>query len=296
MSKKKHLFCVFSHTNWVADDFTQGVRNTTMESTHTVMHSLGLDVPYEVYIADTQENNVSYWVPSAFATQLQRIGMCHNLTSPGANFMSRIPEELAGRNIVTETLEEFMTHSHPSTFFIKPAEAKLDFFPADTHSIHSLQTMLNKSNLPSSTMVQHTQTIPNINWEHRLYILDGLVMTGSAYLIDNSTYYDNMDNPAFQKKLPDAVAYTQDIIDSITHQPHAYTLDVAWNSDTRKWFVLEANPAWCSGVYGANIEAAIHTIQASCNPQTPEAQKFLWKPDDLLTTQAETQPLLKIFR
>jgi hypothetical protein len=296
MELKPDILCIFSHTNWVAEDFRSGIREAQLEQNYTLIHSLGLDVPREVYQADIAGENVSYWVPSFLAAQLQRLNIAQALTSPGDSFMSDIPEELSGRKIVTTSLKNFLsTETKASSLFIKPAEAKLDYFVAGSYTLSDIEKLAQQYSIPDSTMVQYTDSILELNYEHRLYIYDGLVLTGSAYLIDGSTYYDNMDNPLYQYKLPNAVAYAQDIIDTISNKPMAFTLDVAWNIKTQSWFVLEANPAWCSGIYGSDVESVIYTIQRSCNPITEQEKKFLWKPDQLLIDKAYIQPRLTVF-
>lgn len=292
MNTSQPILCVFNHTSWVAADFKKGVEQSNMD--YQVLHSFGLDIPHEIIDAVKHAQTVSYWMPAAFAARLQYSEHEMKLLAPRKDFLSQIPIKLTHRKVITETLQNFIAHGPNHQIFAKPAEMKLDFFPAQTYTKQEIVDLSIQHNLPSNTCIQYTEEIMSINYEHRLYILDGNVMTGSAYVIDNEIYYDHMDDATFQRKLPEAVAYAQEIIPQINNQPSAFVLDVAWNENTEEWFVLEANPAWCSGIYGSDVEYVIQTIERSCNP-LPEDESYIWVAEEFLIQRAEKQQRLVIF-
>jgi hypothetical protein len=97
--------------------------------------------------------------------------------------------------------------------------------------------------------------------EYRLFILMGRVITWSVYANHGELYTDNENSEAGA-----AAAYTTRILRDL-RLPAACVVDVGeiegvdWFD---RWAVVEANPAWCSAVYGCDPGAALDVIAASC--------------------------------
>lgn len=287
-STSRKSFYVFSNAKWVAEDLIAGVDHTQWDITH----SYGLDVPLSLQKAYTAGNNVAYWMPAAFAARLLRTEYPPTLTAPPKNLLSILPKEITGRTVKTLTLKNFRNNEIAGEFFLKPAEAKLEYFPAQQTSWDKLDWLLNPENpplFPDDMIVQYTTSILNINHEYRFYVLNGEPVTGSAYLVDDETFYDNETNPRFQERFEEAEKFAHKTLQYMPPMPEGYVLDVAYDESSSSWIVLEANPAWCSAFYGSDIPLVMATVEASCNPDTVE---HIWTPDAALSSKAKRQPIL----
>lgn len=286
--KQKKQFYVFSTSRWVADDIKELCNDEEWE----VIYSYGLDVPYSLQEAYNTHEPLSYWMPAAFAAKMKKTAFPPTLTSPGTQLLSVLPAHLTHREVATLTLEDFLQHPISGEFFLKPAEAKLDYFPAQQTSWNELHWLMQPDKpelFPQDMVVQYTPNIMTINYEHRFYILNNEPVTGSAYLVDGVTFYDNDNNEKYQSRLNEAQSFVVEALKEFPDMPEGYVLDVAWNVDTANWFVLEANPAWCSGFYGSDIPLVMETIYASCNPTN---LNHIWKTDSALQAKADRQPVL----
>ncbi|PNE41093.1 ATP-grasp domain-containing protein [Streptomyces noursei] len=102
--------------------------------------------------------------------------------------------------------------------------------------------------------------------EHRLYVLDGEVRTGSRYAEDGRLAPGPLD--------PDAAAFGAELLARHgSTLPSAIVVDVG-RTDGR-WAVVEANAAWASGCYAADPEAALDTVLRAAGPRTQLAPRDL---------------------
>lgn len=272
------LFIVVSMKSWVAEDFMPGLNQRTM------IKDWGWEIPAAVLDAQS----VSWWMPAEHAARVQRAGFAKNLSAPGPNWLTTLDESLTGRSVFASTLVDFKKQPISQHVFIKPAEAKIDGFEAAWRSVSETLELCDSLNLPEDSFLQWTDTLMDVNHEYRFYVLDGKVKTGSQYLTDGITFYDG----ALDLKRSQAFEFAQHAADSIVDQPDAYTLDVGWNNLTSSWVVIEGNPAWCSGLYGCDPEAAIEVIERSCSALPND--NFLWQPDAFLKSKAERKVLLQV--
>lgn len=265
-------FVVVSMSSWVADDFVSG-----LSENQTLIRDYGWEIPLSILSYDS----VSWWMPAAHAARVQRAGYATQLLAPGANWLEGLPDYLTHRSIFAGTVHAFRNSPPTHNIFIKPAEAKIDGFEAAWRTPREALAVIDMVKLPDDAFLQWTPKLLQLNHEHRFYVLDRQVLTGSAYLVDGITYYDGAVSHLSQ----DAEYFAQKAVNMITQQPAAYTLDVGYDELSQSWVVIEGNPAWCSGLYGADPHLALLTIERSCNPKERDLS-FLWKADSSLVSSA----------
>lgn len=228
---------------------------------------------------------VSYWLSGGYAARLHRIGLAHTFTAPGQKWLSTIPEELVGRKVITDTIDVM---PEGLTLFAKPAEAKIDSIKAGLHTKEEILKIIDEENISSEQLFQWTNSILKFNYEHRFFILNGEVHTGSPYLIDGKVYNEAMTWSHYNDALHAAVSAVKLLGDN---QPSAYTLDLGRDMVTDEWLVVEANPAWSSGPYGADPAKVIEVLEVACNDSTP---RWLWSPARNLVEMAEDREPMEV--
>lgn len=272
---------VVSFAHWVADDFEQA----TQELNYALVRDYGFDVP------ETLGNyeKVAWWMNAQHAARLQRVGVATELTAPGSTWLSTVPHELTKRVIRSATISEFLELGVDGSVWVKPAEAKIDGFEAAYRTSADVCNLVDTLKIPTDSDVQWTDSLLSINHECRFYVLDGEVTTGSPYLVDGITYYDG----ASDRELKNADAFAREAVKILgDNQPQAYTLDVGFDEKSNEWLVIEGNPAWCSGIYGADPAKVIKVIEKACYTNT-QNETFLWKPDSYLWNLAQRKVPLK---
>ena len=280
------LLVVCSIRRWVADDLRAGAGDR-----YRVLWDMGLDVP-DVGGAET----VAWWAPAEHAARLLRASVCLDLVAPGPAWLARVPEALTGRPVWAGRLADIA--DAPAEGWSKPAEAKVPGLPAAWRSTEELLAAAGAASFPLDGWVQVSPVHLELVEEHRAFVLVGMsddgsvVVATSPYLrADGSTYELGWeDDPSFDHR--GARSFAQDVVDEMARdQPAAYTLDVG-KTATGRWVVVEANPAWCSGTYGADLQAAADCVVASSLTPSRDAP-FAWAPDPYLLGFAERQPLLR---
>lgn len=280
MSKK--AFVVVSESYGMASSFMSGVGDREMF------------LSYAQALPDvTDFKTVSYWLAGGYAARLHRIGLARNFAAPGQNWLTEVSEadeELTLRHISTTPISELPGRVK---LFAKPAEAKIDSIPAGVYLASDLRKICKQHAIPENTLFQWTRTILNMNHEHRFFVSDGEVRAGSVYLRNGITYYPGIES----SQSDDALEAAEDFIDALDQLdllPPALTLDVARDEDTGQWLIVEANPAWSSGPYGANRADMIEVLERACNLKATDDPRWIWKPADYLVQQALKQPEMKI--
>lgn len=236
----------------------------------------------------------SYWMAGGYAARLQRAGLAPNLVAPGQYWLSEVSEldeTLTRRKIFTTKITELPAET---LLFAKPAEAKIESIPAGKYFTDHLLEICETEGVPADTLFQWTETLLNLNHEHRFFIADEQIRTGSPYLIDGVVYTSEMVSPYFGAAYDAAESFLK-ILKNSALLPPALTLDVARDEDSGKWLIIEANPAWSSGPYGANPSRILEVLERACawNEGIDDA-KWLWKPAEYLVDLARKEPLVKI--
>jgi len=232
-------------------------------------------------------DKVSYWMGGAYALQLQNIGLAKTLCSPGSSWLPELDINLSGRKIFGGTIHDLPDYGERK-LWVKAAEAKINDMPAKTYTYAEVRNIFDKNNFSSGIELQWTESILNIDFEHRFFIAEGQVITGSPYKVHGVGYSKDID---FSKQ-SEAETFAQFVVDSCGDNFPTYcTLDVALNMVTNEWLVVEANRAWSSGLYGSNSQLALGVIDAACSY---DGERWQWKPDKHLIDLSKSWEPLKV--
>lgn len=270
----KQAFIVMAETSRFASRLLPGAGNRDF------FLSYGAAVP------DVSEYDlVSYWSAGGYSARLRRIGLAGDLAAPGQSWLSTVDPELTGRQIVTGRLSEM---PEGKLLFAKPAEAKIDAMIAGKYTAAAVRLICETERVPENTLFQWTENVLSINHEHRFYVCNGEIRTGSPYLIDGIVYHDDMISPYYDQALKAAKEAVHVLGDN---QPPAYTLDMGRNEVTGEWIIIEANPAWSSGIYGCDPVEVINVLDVACNSSD---DRWRWEPAQYLVDRAFAVPALEV--
>lgn len=267
-------FVVVTESAWMAERFTAGLNGRQM------FLSYAHEFP-DLSAYDTS----SMWLAGGYAARLHRIGLAGSLMAPGQDWLSTVDSSLVGREIVTQPLSAM---PYGIQLFAKPAEAKIDAIKAGLYKREYIDTVYQEQDIPVDTLLQWTTTLMDMNHEHRFFIANREVMTGSPYLIDGQVYDGYMTSPRYEE----AVKFAEFAVKELgENQPPAYTLDVAFDEKSGKWIIVEANPAWSSGIYGADPSSMIDVLDIACNNTD---LRWTWKPAEYLMNMAAEAPIMEV--
>jgi hypothetical protein len=239
---------------------------------------------YGLTIPDLTTYKTSYWMGGAFALKLQRIGLATKLMSPGVNWLPELPLELTGRKILEGNLDSYLEYNNKA--WVKPSEAKILSMPAGIYTPHKIKEIFAKQNFTYNISLQWTETVMRMNYEHRFFVAEKNIITGSPYLINGKGYNSEISYSRYNE----AKNFAEHVLKTVDTPP-AFTLDVAFDENTSKWVVIEANRAWSSGLYGADPVAVLEVIQLSC---FGNENKWSWQPDEHILQLGKEEPSLKI--
>lgn len=277
---KTKTLVVCSITNWIVQDFLDA-KIADIE----IIGDRGFDLP-----SITPSSETAWWMPTEHAVKLRYSDFSIPFIAPGSHWLPTVSQELTGRYIGSGTVEEILSEQSPfnqainKKLWVKPAEFKHQEFFAGLYTKEEVALF----NLPLDASLQWTSTVLDIAEEHRFYIMDNKVVTGSEYIVDNLTYYDG----AVSYRKDEAWDFASKAVDEMgVNQPPAYTLDVAFDKISGSWVFLEGNPAFSSAIYGSDPEKVIDVLLRCSNPQE-EDTRWLWEPDSfLLKKYARMRPL-----
>lgn len=270
---------VVSYASWISEDF----RSALDPREWAVIKDYGFDMPSDLDKYDA----VAWWMNAQHAARVIRANPQMGFIAPGPAWLSGVPKSLTKRDILTSTVHDFLQGTPAGSFWVKPAEAKIEGFEAGWRNATQTLEAISSMHLPMESYIQWSTTLLDINWEHRFYVLDGEVLTGSPYLVDGVTYYDGASWDRYEEAYNYAVEAVKELGE---HQPPAYTLDVGLDAE-RGWLVIEGNPAWSSGIYGGSPEKVAEVLINAY--QGKSVSEYAWKPDQYLVNIAERKPLLR---
>lgn len=275
--KSINLIC---HPQWMIDELT-------MVKSFKVHPSFGFDVPD--YDAST-----GWWMPQQVASDVTRHTIEKHSTplhliAPGVNWLPNVPTEFSGRTVANHRLGA--VREDPKTFdtgWWKAAEAKIDSLPNSYRTIEQL--IEDTDSLPGDVILQFTETTLNIVSEYRFWVLNETIRTGSLYLktddVSTITYYDGAE--AEEEEYTAAMVFAENVLKSVNH-PKAFVLDVAKTAEGDH-VILEANPAWCSAWYGADIEKV---AEVAYTASTTTDNTWPWKPDFYHVQKTYRKPVMR---
>jgi hypothetical protein len=181
-----------------------------------------------------------------------------------ARWLMSLPKEYLRREIEFATLAQARTITEPR--FIKPAEGK--FFAAKVYE--------NGDELPpkgSQAEGMPVYMAEPVKWlkEFRCFILEGQLETFSVYSRNGELAEVNGEWPMSSWPMTtDEVTAVQTFCEKILNDvqiamPPAFVLDIG-EIEGRGWAVIEANPVWASGIYGAEAAKILPLLKRSCIP------------------------------
>lgn len=262
----KKIIHIITHRSWQAEELQSKGWETR--------HSLGLEVPAHM-------PKDAWWMPQAYAVRLNKSLLHHgypalNLTAPTSNLLAVTPREHTGRRVgvvtVYDALNSFV--EWPDSLWWKMATAKHDNFLAKPRTHQELMDDI--QHLPLDSLLQFSEALPSILSEFRFFILNRQVEAFSGYLnrgvtiYDGATFSSEETNSAYRKA-------EQLLADDSLDLPKAFVLDIAVTVDGA--YILEYNPAWCSGWYECSIPGVMETIRVSTNPTKKEMKLWAYEPD-----------------
>jgi len=181
------------------------------------------------------------------------------LFEPPLDWLARLPAQFLGRRVEFCTLNE--AREKPFPLFVKPAGEKS--FPAQVYN--SPQELPPDDDAQESVWVLCSEVV---EWEieYRFFVRAGQIETGSSYWRgENSTLLDGL------YQAPDAeMKAAREFVSRVLLKEekkkrgfgwHGAVIDVGIISGFG-WAVVEANPAFASGIYGCDPERVLETVKA----------------------------------
>lgn len=177
------------------------------------------------------------------------------LLEPPLDLLARVPGEFVLREVRFGTLADVAKVSTPA--FIKPADPCHKVFDAGTY--RSLDHLLNGRAISLQTPVLMSEPVEWTN-EYRCFVCEGHAVAWSPYLC----YGHPIWKPGCAAPLPPNLnPYIQRLHAAMLGLlPPAFVVDIGILEDGR-WAIVEFNPAWCSGILGANVSQVLHAVERS---------------------------------
>lgn len=171
------------------------------------------------------------------------------LVEPSEAFLVCLPEEWRKRRISLTTLNEARLWDD-GPVFAKPAADKS--FPATVYA--SGAALPAEESVPGTTPVLLSEPV---HWEveWRLFVREGRVVTRSPYFRNGK-----LDLVARPDELGELRSFTKALLPEIEALlPPVAVVDVGKISG-KGWAVVEANPAWASGLYGCDPKQTLNAL------------------------------------
>ncbi|MEJ5104769.1 ATP-grasp domain-containing protein [Chryseobacterium sp. MYb328] len=174
------------------------------------------------------------------------------LTKPKDNWLSEISEEFTHRKITYGQLGDFLQERD---IFIKCSDFKS--FKAGVY--HNLTDIKGFDTVDLNSNV-FTSEIVEWELEVRCFVFNNEIKTYSSYWRNNS--FDT--NPLSETEEHDMFEFFNRFIQKYSSTlPNAIVLDFGIIKG-KGWALIEANPAWCSGLYACDAEKALEVVVNSC--------------------------------
>lgn len=188
------------------------------------------------------DDPVLYGEPLFAAVVAPQLGLV--LLEPPLDWLTSLPGPLLRREVGFTTLAEARRRRGPA--FVKPADEK----SFDAKVWPEPAALPGPDRLPDHLAVLVAEPV-EWSFEVRCFVVDGEVVTCSPYLRDGQLAQAADGSwPATDEELALARAFASRVIGEVPLPP-AVALDVGTIAG-RGWAVVEANPCWGSGVYGAD--------------------------------------------
>lgn len=197
------------------------------------------------------------------------------LLEPRLDWLTRLPVAFTKRTICALPMGEARTWKERA--FFKPADDKS--FDAKVYE--------SGADLPSSE--DFPDDLPTlisepVGWktEFRCFLKDRKVEGISPYCRDGEICDEGNGNFAFvdEREKEHALGFVHSLLcDGSVELPPAVVVDVG-EMEGRGWGVIEANPAWASGIYGCDPNGVLNVIRRACvrnSGLTADDQAGAWR-------------------
>jgi hypothetical protein len=168
------------------------------------------------------------------------------------DWLASLPYGLTRRDIQFTGIAQARALRRPA--FVKPPNDKS--FPARVYA--------DGSGLPGPDAVDDdirvlVSDIVTFTAEYRLFLLDGVVVTGSRYAVRGDLDVAPLDGDPYRSQVLDFAARLDN-----TGLPSAIVVDVG--SVDGGWAVVEANAAWASGHYAGDDDIVLDVVLRAARP------------------------------
>lgn len=235
-------------------------RNTDIQALRDAALRLGWEaetLPYRLPERFAPKEPVLYG--DALFCELMAAQLGVRLVEPSDDFLVRLPEAWRQRWVQLTTLAQARQWKS-GPVFIKPANDKS--FPAAVYA--------SGSELPEGEETTPVLLSEPVHWEveWRLFIREGKVSTRSPYFRDGK-----LDFAPRPRELEELRAFSQALLEEVAPLlPPTVVLDLGKIAG-RGWAVVEANPAWASGLYRCD---PARVLQALADATVPNSTQSPW--------------------
>ncbi len=182
------------------------------------------------------------------------------LLEPPFDLLARLPLEFRCR--VVEYSHFGNLGSLKGRTFIKPADALNKSFDA------GIYTSTRDIRFPKAVVTDSPVLLAEpVEWsaEYRCFIRNGVVAAWSPYLSFGRPAWKPFDKGTLAQEVPRNLSSFCDRLFSRSGLsfPPAFVIDIGL-IDERGWAVVEFNPAWCSGVLGADPREVLGVLERAC--------------------------------
>jgi hypothetical protein len=182
------------------------------------------------------------------------------LLEPPLDLLARVPAEFRQRAVEYGRFRDLDRLKAPT--FVKPADALDKAFDAGIYA--NPRDIRAPRGVPADTPILVAEPV---EWlaEYRCFILEGEVAAWSPYLSFGRPTWKPHSRGTPGTPPPASVRAFCDrlFVRSGTAWPPAFVMDVGLIEE-RGWAVVEFNPAWCSGLLGADPRAVLAVLERAC--------------------------------
>jgi hypothetical protein len=181
----------------------------------------------------------------------------HVLIEPTYNWLATLPTTYTGRDIISATMEQARSLKQPR--FVKLADGMKGF---------EARVYRSGADLPHFYEDDLTVLVQEpVRWtvEYRCFVLNRQITTMSVYLREGSLAQDAKGDWRSDPETDAAArAFCEYFLaDDQIALPPACVVDVGL-IEGRGWAVIEANPAYGSGLYGCDASQVLPVLQRAC--------------------------------
>jgi hypothetical protein len=175
------------------------------------------------------------------------------LIEPPLDLLAKVPGDLLAREVRFGSLASLSGVAGP--VFVKPADPVLKSFDAGVY--RAVSEVRGRRPIPQDTPIFAAQAV---EWtsEFRCFVREGRIEAWSPYLSFGRPVWKPGGAGAIPANL---TAFCDRLSDRMRAAlPPAFVVDVGALEDGR-WAVVEFNPAWCSGILGADVKSVLRVIE-----------------------------------